>query len=486
MKLIRFIWITLLLLCFGFGLFAVTIEEVSGIGLFLILDGVFLLWLGLNIKSSQRKQIVKAEEKQKTEDAIEIKQNEIRQQLREGNLCISAEKFYRLCKRNNIPELENDFFYSKAKRQMEMCIRDAVLIALCPALKAYLGKDYDNSIMELLEDTEPLSLGERQVRDDLLIAMGVSANLVNLKFSDEECNYYFQKKRMEQFMMEGKGIFDDIEEKKQEAKKMPKAVTPNQIEEQFIQRVSQLSALHGNRKREKMLADMIQDLEDRMEALKQGEEAMKQLGMIYVQQQKKEKDWAIAGGIAEGLAGPIAGYMSASQAMEKNREIQQHNATMRETSMSILKGIPNMTADRNKLREERNRVEMECADARGKIVLSSPDPAEIWNHIQVGRYQIEKAKSGVLHVALPVHIETPFVLDVPDNVNTVVDGTLKAEVRFEDKLVGTVNFPLPLYGIPTNMTAEVTLDGMLDRSVEFNGEYTLKMLDSHNLWIMEA
>ena len=35
--------------------------------------------------------------------------------------------------------------------------------------------------------------------------------------------------------------------------------------------------------------------------------------------------------------------------------------------------------------------------------------------MQVGRYQIEKAKSGFLHIPLPVCIETPFVLEVPES-----------------------------------------------------------------------
>lgn len=208
--------------------------------------------------------------------------------------------------------------------------------------------------------------------------------------------------------------------------------------------------------------------------------------MIYMQQQKKEGDWAIAGGLADGLAGPVAGFMAASQVMENNREIQRHNEAMRNTSREILSGVVKASQNRYAIESQKEQAEARCEEAKEKISLSTPNTAEIWNHIQVGEYQIKKAESGVLHISLPVHIETPFVLDVPANVKTVVDGTLKAEVRFENKLVGTVNFPLPLYGIPTNMTAEVTLDGMLDRSVAFNGEYTLKMLDSHNLWIMEA
>ena len=53
-------------------------------------------------------------------------------------------------------------------------------------------------------------------------------------------------------------------------------------------------------------------------------------------------------------------------------------------------------------------------------------------------------------------------------------------------MIGSVLIPLPLYGIPTNMREEVTLDAMSDRSVEYNGKYTVKLAESQNLWIMEA
>ena len=76
--------------------------------------------------------------------------------------------------------------------------------------------------------------------------------------------------------------------------------------------------------------------------------------------------------------------------------------------------------------------------------------------------------------------------DVPDDVDTVVDGTIKGEVWFEDSFVDEVIFPLPLYGIPSNITEEVTLDGMCGRSVEYDGKYTVKITDNQNLWIMEA
>ena len=110
---------------------------------------------------------------------------------------------------------------------------------------------------------------------------------------------------------------------------------------------------------------------------------------------------------------------------------------------------------------------------------------EIWKNIQVGTATVEKNESGVLSVALPITLKEAFVLGVPKGVRTVVDGTIKGQVWFEDKFVGDVIFPLPLYGIPSSMCADIILDGMCDRSVEFDGKYTVKIAEKQNLWIMD-
>lgn len=344
-----------------------------------------------------------------------------------------VEKFYRECEKANATQLDNEFSQRKIRQTAERLIKEA-----SPQIDLH------------------------------------------------KCEYYFKTEQITRFLDEGRQLVEKADARILEAQKTPRNASPSIEERTFIQRSTLVSSLYGNQKRVKMLSDLIEDFKTRIDGIAKGEEAMKQLSMIYMEQQKKEGDWAIAGGLAEGLAGPVAGFMAASQVVENNREIQSHNAAMRNASREILSGLMDVTSDRYKLQRQRDQAKERCEEAKEKITLSKPDSAEIWSHIQVGRYQVKKAKSGVLHIALPVHIETPLTLDVPENVNTVIDGTLKAEVQFEGKNVGSVSFPLPLYGIPTNMTTEVTLDGMLARSVEFNGEYTLKMSDSHNLWIMEA
>lgn len=63
-----------------------------------------------------------------------------------------------------------------------------------------------------------------------------------------------------------------------------------------------------------------------------GVAAMRQLGVIMQQSvyQEKEKDWAVLGGIADGIAGPAAGIMAAANAMQDNAKIRADNAARRE------------------------------------------------------------------------------------------------------------------------------------------------------------
>jgi len=72
--------------------------------------------------------------------------------------------------------------------------------------------------------------------------------------------------------------------------------------------------------------------EDDARKYQEGVAAMRQLGTIMQQSvyQEKEKDWAILGGIAEGIAGPAAGIVTAANAIQDNARINAENAARRE------------------------------------------------------------------------------------------------------------------------------------------------------------
>lgn len=235
-----------------------------------------------------------------------------------------------------------------------------------------------------------------------------------------------------------------------------------------------------------MLQNLESDCQTRITKKKQGQEAMRQLGQFYFAAQQKEASWGLSGGIAEGIAGPAAGVIAASQTIENNRKIQQYNQSMREASAIALRGSFGLNNDICELESERSEIQKKVSEAEKKVTLQNPTADEIFSNLKIGRARIEKSETGVLHIELPISIKRPFALSAPEEIIMVVDGVLSGEIWMEEKMIGSVLIPLPLYGIPTNMREEVTLDAMSDRSVEYNGKYTVKLAESQNLWIMEA
>lgn len=73
------------------------------------------------------------------------------------------------------------------------------------------------------------------------------------------------------------------------------------------------------------------DVEDARK-YQEGIEAIRQLGFMMQQSvyQEKKNDWAVLGGIAEGIAGPAAGITTAVNAINENAKIEAENAARRE------------------------------------------------------------------------------------------------------------------------------------------------------------
>ena len=429
------LYVLLLIIFWGSGIWM--IAEGESFGYFELLMGVVFvvvpIWV--YIKGKEQAEIQKKqEEAKKIEEARKQERiDKLNQQVKDGKWTFPAGKFYQLCRDSHVTVLDNEFSMRKAIQIAE----------------------------QVIKETAP------------------DIDLAN-------CGEYLKTKSLEGFLQKGEVEFKEAEERKLLAQKQPRNANPNDPEKTFIERVSKLAYLSGTSKREKMLENLSADYIFAIARIVEGRQALAQLGMIYASQQQKESSWAVMGGIAEGIAGPSAGIIAASQTIANNRKIQEHNAAMRKASMDIMSGIPNLVGDTIKLHEERDKIKKAWDEAKTKVVLSKPIAEEIWQNINVGKATVKKNPSGVLTVSIPVSLKAPFVLDVPDNVRMVVDGVLRGEVWFEDKRVDTVYFPLPIYGIPHNMTAEIILDGMCGRSVEFDGEYTVKIGDYHNLWIMEA
>lgn len=350
---------------------------------------------------------------------------------KEGKLEFSAEKFYNACKEAHITSFKDEFSQTKAEQIINKILSDEGILP-------------------------------------------------------ENRTFYLSPNNIKKYYSEGRTSAKARENARLEAAKTPRNASPNADEKRFLQRTAEVSRLTGNQKRLKMLQNLENDCQTRIKEIEEGQEALRQLGQIYVGAQKKEASWGLSGGIAEGIAGPAAGLIAASKTIEKNREIQRYNQSMREASSSAFMGSFSLGKDLNKLKSELYEIWNKTREAGSKVTLQNPAADEIFGNLKIGSAKIEKSKTGVLHIELPVSVKAPFELSAPKKTIMVVDGTLSGEIRMGNRVVGSVWITLPLYGIPTNMTEKVTLDAMCERCVEYDGRYTLKLAESQNLWIMEA
>lgn len=413
---------------------------------YLVEDDKFTWWLIIGIAMFilpyvtwfHRIRAAKDEERRTLEKKIRQEYEKceaITQSAKNGTWAFPTEKFYQCCAEQKAVNILNEYGFNKAKTIAEQLIREE-----CPK-------------------------------------------------ADMSCfQAYLTKEKLQEFLDAGKPLAELTAKKELAQKKQVRFAKAYPYEATFIKRATAVSRLTGNEKRVKMLTDLLNDCDDRIQKLRDGEEAMKQLAMVYAGAQKKESDWAILGGAANGIAGPVASAAVIWDTMKKNGAIAQYNEGMRQASADVLSGTFAVADDRYKVEKERENVKQRLDEAKGKVSLSKPDTKEIFESFRVDTQygKVTKNDSGTLECALDIQLKKPLVLDVPEGLNMVVDGTIKAKVMMEEIYVGDVDFPLPIYGIPCDMTKSVTLDGMCDRSMEYDGKYTLELAEEQNLWVMEA
>lgn len=370
----------------------------------------------------------------KVEQETAAKKKEADRKIKDESFEFPAEEFYRSCSESSISDLDNQYSITKAAR---------------------IAKD-------LMDKTAGIKL--------------------------QDYGNYLHKDKLAQFLATGECLAKEADERQIRQQKQPRAAAnATAAEMTFLTRASELAKLSGNEKRVTMLDNLLHDYHKKIADLRAGEEALKTLGMIYADQQKKEGDWAIMGGIAEGIAGVGAGVAVAANTMANNAKIREYNASMRKASLEVMSGLPTVAGDRYTLEKESDKILQRISEAANKIVLSQPTGDEIWKELSVGKVDVKQKESGVLALAVPIALKHPLELDVPDGVVMVVDGILEAEVWFEDSLVDTVHIPFPIYGIPCNSTEKTVLDGMCGSSVAYkDSKYKVKFKDKQNLWVMEA
>ena len=271
-----------------------------------------------------------------------------------------------------------------------------------------------------------------------------------------------------------------------EANRLPQDGQLSKPQQEYQNLVNAVRSMYGIDKRNTMLDDAIDKLSTKISQYYEGQEAIRELGIMMANsvKQEKKKDWATLGGIASGIAGAGAGLAVASKAMAENAAIEERNRQAREAANQTMRNMyssaSSLDADISQFHNEKRLLQKYREEADSKVVLANYTTKEIMEKLTITS-QVKRNSSGkALDVELT--ITNNFVADVPENVTVTVDGTIDAEIYCGGNLVDRICVALPVMGVTQGHK-----DVALGHSARYtkDGKYKVKLYPN-KLWIVEA
>ena len=355
-------------------------------------------------------------------------------------------------------------------------------------LEQYASGTWDFPTLKLYDKCAASGVKELDSEFALQKAMQVGTAVMSSEGVPQEYHgLYCNRENIKAQFDTGKMLRAEIDETVNMERRTPKDGELNEQEKRCVQLASDLRGKKGQDKRVYMLSRAIGDIYDQMRNYREGQEAMKTLGMIYASSvsQTPKHDWAILGGIAEGIAGPGAGIAVAANAMIENQRIEEQNRRARAAATQLIgdlySGRAKLDSSIGDLENEKKLLMKYQEEAAYKVVLNGYTKEALFKGLDVSA-SVRKL-SGGKGLKLNVTINNCFKADVPDGVKVATDGTLNAKIFFDKTLVDEVCVPLPLFGVECDGGWE-SVDMYSDRYVEADGEYTVKF-EPNDLWVIE-
>ena len=194
--------------------------------------------------------------------------------------------------------------------------------------------------------------------------------------------------------------------------------------------------------------------------------------------QQKEKDWAVAGGIASGLAGGAAGVATAADVQRQNAQIRANNA-----QMAAAVGQMNMVISSNILSHKENLNSLSAAieSTKSKLVKEEPED-ELLERIVFSDEKLEVTKTGAVRIRVKAKVNKAITL-YDGEVKACVDGVIKANLIQNGQSVGFAYLTLPKYGL-SSTSSTTTLMGICTSTTDKNAGYQVEYAP-YALWLME-
>lgn len=190
---------------------------------------------------------------------------------------------------------------------------------------------------------------------------------------------------------------------------------------------------------------------------------------------KREHDWAIHGGIASGIAGPVAGLAAAARVTQENAQIRQNNAQLTDLQFKYL-GV--VAGDIKKLNREIEALEGQIS-AHWTKIISKTKEEQIMSNLNIEVQETSISQTGAFLIKASVKCNTP--VRIYNELAGVIDGTIAAHFYQDNQLVGTALMSLPVEGVDSK---PVIVEGMGLSGANRSKEYEIQFRPYH-LWEIE-
>lgn len=386
--------------------------------------------LYLDVKRYKQQQEEKLRAKIELEKRLERERKEKEQIEKDfDNLCASGkwsfslEEFYKKCAKQNIENLDDNFYLSKAKLLL------------------------DNMLKE---------------------------DKVSKKYWD----LYDNEEKLKEYFVKGKTTVENIELKK---KNTPVAVRLSKSEKEEQTFLNSLKSENGIKKRKKILNRIVQDGDKRLQELRKGKQALNDLAIFTIQSAhtQSKQDWATIGGIASAIGGPTAGLVAAQQAIIENERIEVQNQRNKEYASSTASSYLNTALDVSN--EEDQMIEFLKPY---KSLLKKTDEILVLDGITTLEiFEELKIVANISGNKLKLDIVNTYIPDVPKEIKIVADGTLNVKISCDSIFVDEIIVPFSLMGILCDGGNGVCYN-YLNKKLPGNREYDFE-ISPVSLWLME-
>lgn len=356
-----------------------------------------------------------------------------------GNWKFPIDDFYNKCKKENVTEISD-----------AVCVKKMMLIAKNMILKA-----------------------------------GVPEKYLPLYYDEEKVKNYYQTAK------EKKQSDNKKAEELAELKKVTPQPTQLAAEEiEFISLQKKLKNLYLSEKRRAYLEFIIKHLKQDISNLKEGMHTLMSVPINMKASVEKEKnDWAIHGGLAQGIAGPGAG---AVVALQKMAEYERNKANAEKASNDFNNAIAPMYGKYakkvNDLRKELGFYEVKLQKLPTKLYFEEFDTEELYKNLKITSSVSSKNKESI---TVSIKIANKFHPDLSNQYSYATDGILRVKLFCDDTtdvLVDDFYVALPEDGVACDGVANVYYypEKYMIPIDEKTGlrKYRCK-ISPHKLWLME-